>query len=191
MLQFTRLRELNASGNRHITTCTPFANTLERLNISYNKSGMTDDGSHVCTNLKKLTICDTTRRIALRNPLAQTLKILNINDNERIGDDDIRLCTNLKELHIRNTNYITTCTPFAHTLEKLVMHDSHMTNDGMKLCTKLRELHGSGKHAILCTSFTNTIKILNSDAIPDDNVKLCKNLKIYLSRIIGIGESVT
>jgi len=155
------IRELNARCNSRITTCEPFADSLEILDISnycisapyiypggiYNHCGITDDGLKKCKNIKILCT-DYNDRVTTCEPFAASLVHLEAMSGDgymtgiwgsNICDDGLALCTSIKKLYIDNTMGITTCAPFAKSLEILYACTTcSIPRDDIELCTNLK-----------------------------------------------------
>jgi len=111
---------LDASSNPKITTCNPFANSLEVLYAKYS-CGIGDDGLKICLKLKYLNAASNPK-ITTCSPFARTLLHLyacnNLNHSTDvecgITDDGIKTCTKLIELNSYCNDRITLKLPIIY-----------------------------------------------------------------------------
>ena len=168
--------ELCAHGNKHITTCAPFAKTLKILNISFT-CGITDAGLRECHSITKLVAAHT-NNITTCDPFAKTLVYLNIICNNSMTDDSLRLCTNIKTLFVNEK--ITTCAPFAASLVELyadsqLRHAKVLLSDkGIATCENIRMLTIVNNDNI--TSYAPFIKSLRHVYASNDDIKYDKKM---------------
>jgi len=127
----TNIAELNITDNEYVTTCAPFAKSLQILHAKlttskfmthiflqnkYNMIG--DDGLSSCTTIRELYV-DNNKFITTCAPFATSLRKLSAKQTSGIRDDGLRLCNNLMHLIINDNRKITTCAPFAKSLRIL------------------------------------------------------------------------
>jgi len=191
-----RLRKVNFSNNEYVTTCAPFAKSLEVLIITGSRGKIRDDGVASCSKIKHLNVSDNPH-IHTCNPFAKTLKILSVSSstkklvnhtcgfgNDGFGNDGLKLCTNIKHLSIYGNKRITSCEPFAGSLETLIAHASLITDEGIFRCTKLKRLSITDTRITTIMPFKNTLIELSIDKLDhtsDKNrlneIKMCTNIK--------------
>jgi len=192
----TSLVDLSIFGDIPITTFAPFAKTLRTLFLD-DVHQICDDTLSPCTNIVNLNVSKN-RKITTCAPFAKSLKRLRaemyIDDDGELIDENacaitdisISLCTNIEILYVTNNINITTCAPFAHTLE--ILHaESYcgITDDGLFLCTRLYALYATGNACITtCAPFADTLEILyaefdgcmNRCGITDAGLSLCTKI---------------
>ena len=108
--------EHDQMGRDHTTFCDATRNGLRVTDISVHDKFMNDDHTRYCTSLVALKIYNNNCKITTCAPFAESLKVLYSRFNCKIGDEGLRLCTSIVELHATNNVKITTCRPFAETL---------------------------------------------------------------------------
>jgi len=169
------------SNTNGITTCAPFAKTLNHLIL--NKAfTIKDEGLALCTNLKILDV-NNNYTITTCDPFAKSLVKLYAGSSSRIGNDGLALCSKLKVLHAQNNPNITTCAPFAKSLTELdASYGCNIDNDGIKLCSKLTILHIINNPKITtCEPFANSLEMLYASGvycgIGDDGLESCSKLR--------------
>jgi len=176
----TSIVELCAFNNHKITTCAPFANSLEVLDAS-GFCGVGDDGLVLCRFIRKLFMYDNIK-ITTCEPFAKTLKILHAKGYCGIADIGIASCHNIEVLHAWNNRKITTCKPFAKSLKRLYASYSCGINDnGIASCHILEYLDATGNPTITtCAPFANSLKYLcalyDESGMNTDGIRLCKSL---------------
>jgi len=184
IMQFcTSLTELDATENKQITTCVPFAKSLKYLTVGYH-SKITDDGLHGCTSLSTLNIHNN-NTITTCEPFARSIRKLSATGYySSINDDKLKICTLLEELNASDNVNITTCKPFAKSLRTLYARDQcHINNDGLSGCTSLTALYiDSNSRINILTPFASTLRILSACE------RLCKISDASLSICTSIGE---
>jgi len=193
----TSLVKLDVIGNKNITSCAPFAETLRELDASNNECGINDDGLRLCTKLEKLWVTNNSK-VTDCTPFAKSLKVLyaesgwsdcagtnhGIIVSERCGisDSSLSACTAIEELHAYNNDKITTCAPFAYTLKILAAPVlCGIADNGLTLCTSIEQLLANSNDKITtCAPFARTLKILNMAymcGIGDDGLQLCDRIE--------------
>jgi len=182
----TKIRYLNITNSNGISTCAPFAKTLQHL-LLRDVSTMENTGLALCTNLKVLNTDNP--RITTCAPFAKTLTKLYATNDCGICDDGLKLCSKLKYLDASSNPKITTCNPFANSLEVLyAKYSCGIGDDGLKICLKLKYLNAASNPKITtCSPFARTLLHLyacnnlnhSTDVecgITDDGIKTCTKL---------------
>jgi len=95
---------LNANNNANITTCEPFAKSLQILNANGSSCGITDKGLQSCTKLKILSVQFNTK-ITTCAPFSDTLQILYVCVSTPITNKNVRRCTNLMCVDVEICEY--------------------------------------------------------------------------------------
>jgi len=181
IMQFcTSLTELDATENKQITTCVPFAKSLKYLTVGYH-SKITDDGLHGCTSLSTLNIHNN-NTITTCEPFAKSLRTLYARDQCHINNDGLSGCTSLTALYIDSNSRINILTPFASTLRILSACERlcKISDASLSICTSIGELHANNNSLITtCAPFAKTLTILSANnqcGISDYGLRLCQSI---------------
>jgi len=203
----TMLRELHADHNRKITTCEPFAHTL-RILSAIGECCIDNKGIKLCANLEELRSSDnpriykihtckkTLRRLyvqryvdILQRDVYGHTNVLHIKDhlNAIICDAALSSCTSIIELYADDNKYITTCTPFAHTLRKVhAIGLCGIRDEGLSKCTLIKELYADfNRYITTCAPFAKTLHTLSANmdssfrgGITDDGLCSCNAIEM-------------
>jgi len=195
-----KLTKVNLSNNRHVTTCAPFAKSLKILIIRGHDGKIYDNGLVLCHRIKQLNISEN-RNITTCEPFAGTLEVLNVTTMFRqycgsrvcssmLYDSGLKSCTNIKHLAINGNLNITSCAPFAKSLETLIAPWSAITDEGLSQCTNIKRLVIDNTSVKSLAPFANSLIELSltmSDDSPDmsQEIMMCKklqNLHFHASR---------
>jgi len=191
----TSITKLDVDGNKNITSCDAFANTLRILNASNSYGwesicGISDAGLYKCTKIEVL-YASFNNNITTCNQFAKTLRILHA-DSCGISTDGLKLCTQIKELNANDNNRITTCAPFAQSLRILFASECGICDNGLTLCTQITKLCASNNPKITtCVPFAKTLRILSacgSCGINDDGIKFCTRIE---KLFVGYNNNIT
>ena len=166
--------------NRKITTCAPFAKTIKVLHAEANL--LSDSGLTNCNKLRELNHKNNIH-ITTFAPFAKTLKVLY---TTTAGEDEIKLCNNLVELHCCDNFKTVSDDPFPEFLRKLYISYSYSPNmefyRSIKSCKNL-QLLDLGKHnENIPTDMTlpSSLMVLHAnDAgnVNDATLRSCTNLR--------------
>jgi len=147
---------------------------------------ITDDELKLCTNLRRLYLCDN-KNIFTCAPFSNTLRILDVSQSSNssvgylIGDYGLSMCKKIKSLNVAYNARITTCEPFAHSLIILNASRSGITDKGLVFCTRIKKLYANDNARITtCEPFANTLKYLEFNAyggITNSGIAHCYKLK--------------
>ena len=181
----THIKKLVCDGNPRITTCDPFAKTLQILSAR-KECGITDDGLKKCVNIVRLD-CSENSEITTCEPFAKSLLTLVARYGSRCGmsDDGIAKCMHIEELDCYMNDKITTCKPFAKSLRILVANNNKtMTDDGLVECKHIKELQCNYNDKITtCAPFCNSLRKLSikrCSGMTDNSIEMCKNINTLI-----------
>ena len=179
----TGITHLDASCNKFITTCSPFAKNLCKLEAR-DECGISDKGLTSCKSIVHLD-ASCNRNITTCKPFAKSLLILDMTSNCGITNKGLELCTNLRELYIDDGAEYITCDTFAHSLRKLkayVSHEQRFDDVSIAKCHFITELDVSQNPFITtCAPFASSLRILSANCnqcgISDNGLRLCKHIE--------------
>jgi len=126
-----------------------------------------------CTNIESVRNMHNIDKLSAKN-----IKTI---DSVFISDDELKLCTNLRELYMCNNKNITTCAPFSNTIRILDAHWSSISNDGLQMCRQINKLDISNTVNITtCKPFAKTLVVLyaNNSNMTDAGLAYCTRIKV-------------
>jgi len=189
----TSIQRLCTDYNNKITTCAPFANTIEILHVEFsnyngNLGGITDTGLSLCLKIVELN-AQNKPQIRTCAPFAYSLKKLNAsNDLDAsdihccgILDAGLSLCSIICKLNADRNSNITTCAPFAKSL-KILYASEHcgISDTGLSKCIAIKKLCANDNPKITtCKPFARTLVILEAygdSGICDEGLSRCTTI---------------